>query len=241
MSSTTATVHSGSSDVKRVYVWQWPIRIYHLATVLSVVVLFGSGWLISHPISSPEASSAGAEASSFFAMGKMRQAHLIAAMIFGVAFVWRVIWFFLGNSYARSGFPALWKPSWWRELCGQALEYLKLESGRPQLGHNALAGLSYVIFIAGLGLVQVFTGFALYGQSAPGGLIDRLFGWVLPLLGGAMRTTSWHHLAAWGFIVFIILHVYIVLIDARAYRNGLVASMITGYKSSATPEGEDHD
>ena len=45
-----------------------------------------------------------------------------------------------------------------------------------------------------------------------------------------MRTHAWHHLFAWGFLWFIILHVYIVILDSRQYRNGLIGSMIHGNK-----------
>ena len=234
MNSTTVNTSPAPRYFERVYVWQWPIRIFHWVTAFSVVALFVTGWLIAEPLLGSSGDPA-----DHFVMGRVRQVHLIAAMAFTVAFVWRSIWFFLGNRHARSGFPCVWKPSWWVGLARQAGDYLKLEAGRPHLGHNSLAGLSYTLFVIGLGLVQIFTGFALYGQSAPGGIVDRTFGWVLPLLGGAMRTTSWHHLAAWGFVVFVILHVYIILIDARQYRNGLIVSIISGFKFREKTGGED--
>ena len=64
----------------------------------------------------------------------------------------------------------------------------------------------------------------------PEGIIGSLTGWVLPLLGGSFRTHMWHHFLAWMLLVFFILHVHIVLLDSRQYRNGLIGSMITGYK-----------
>ncbi len=53
---------------------------------------------------------------------------------------------------------------------------------------------------------------------------------MLPLLGGSFRTHMWHHTFAWMFVWFAILHIYIVLVDSREYRNGLIGSMITGMK-----------
>jgi Ni/Fe-hydrogenase 1 B-type cytochrome subunit len=53
---------------------------------------------------------------------------------------------------------------------------------------------------------------------------------VLPLLGGSFRTHMWHHAFAWGFVVFAILHVYIILYDSTQYGNGLITSIISGYK-----------
>jgi Ni/Fe-hydrogenase 1 B-type cytochrome subunit len=210
---------------ERVYVWQWPIRIFHWVVVASIVLLFATGLLIANPI-----VTATGEPSEVFVHARVRQLHFIAAFVFAVAYAWRLYWFLMGNRFARTGFPFVWRASWWRDLVRQAYDYLRFDFGTPHLGHNSLGGLSYLLFVAGLGLVQIGTGFALYAQSAPGGFLDGLFGWILPLLGGAARTQMWHHLAAWGFPVFAILHVYIVMLDARQYRNGLLISMITGHK-----------
>jgi Ni,Fe-hydrogenase I cytochrome b subunit len=40
----------------------------------------------------------------------------------------------------------------------------------------------------------------------------------------------WHHAFAWGFVVFAILHVSIILYDSTQYGNGLITSIISGYK-----------
>ena len=210
---------------ERVYVWQWPIRIFHWITVAAVIALFTTGLLIAFPI----VTSTG-EPYGVFVHARVRQVHFIAAFVFTVAYLWRVVWFFLGNRFARSGFPFIWRPSWWRNLVRQALDYLRFDFGTPHLGHNSLAGLSYTVFVIGLGLVQIVTGFALFSETNPGGFLDGVFGGVIPFLGGSARTHMWHHLAAWSFPVFAILHVYIVMLDARQYRNGLLISMITGFK-----------
>ena len=117
-----------------------------------------------------------------------------------------------------------------RSPCSQAIQYLKLERGHVHLGHNALAGLSYTVLVIGLGWLQILTGLALYSESNPGGFWDKLVGWAIPIFGGSYRLHMWHHLFAWGFIVFAILHVYIVLYDDRQFKNGLISSMVAGFK-----------
>lgn len=218
---------------ERVYVWQLPVRIFHWVNAGALVVLFATGLAITHPpFQSPGA------APDVQVMGLFRQVHFAAAYVFTAVFLWRISWFFLGNKYARSGIPYVWRPSWWRNLWRQSTDYLRLDFGHRHLGHNALAGLSYTLGVIGLGWAQIFTGFALYSESNPEGVLGRLFGWVIPLCGGSFRTHMWHHLFAWGFVVFTILHVYIVLLDARQYRNGLLSSMITGYKFRRAQEEE---
>jgi Ni/Fe-hydrogenase 1 B-type cytochrome subunit len=105
------------------------------------------------------------------------------------------------------------------------------------MGHNALAGFSYLGFLAMCGFEGV-TGFALYGESNPGGFWDRVFGWTAPLMGGSFRVHMWHHLFAWLMIVFVLFHVYIVLYDVFLYRDGLIDSIIAGPKWY---EEGDHD
>ena len=112
----------------------------------------------------------------------------------------------------------------------QIHEYLGVVRTPVRLGHAPLAGMAYVMVMGGLGALEIATGFALYGQTNPGGFWDRVFGWVIPLMGGSFRTQMWHHMFAWGFVAFVIVHLYLVIFDAFRYRNGLIGSMISGEK-----------
>lgn len=205
-------------------VWQLPIRLFHWSFAASVMVLFVTGLYISNPW-----FTAGGKTDGYL-MGWVRSVHFIAAAVFTVAFMWRIVWFWIGNKYARSGFPFVWRVRWWRDLTRQLWDYIRLDFGTPHMGHNALAGLAYTLFAIGLGWGQIITGLALYGESNPGGLWDTLFGWALLFFGSSFQTHMWHHLFAWGFVVFVVLHVYIVILDDRQYHNGLISSMVSGRK-----------
>src|SRR5208337_1286656 len=104
-------------------------------------------------------------------------------------------------------------------------DYLTLRRGHEHLGHNALGGASYTVFILLLGSVQIFTGMALYSETNPGGTLSFLFGWVIPLLGGSFQTRMYHHLVAWAFPIFALLHIYIAIYDDALYGNGLISSI----------------
>lgn len=209
----------------RRYVWELPVRISHWTNVVSLIMLFSTGLFISQPILAPNG-----EAYGNFVMGRVRQMHFLFAYVFLFSFLLRVYWFWAGNNYARSGFPFVWRASWWADLKEQVTQYLRLDRGHVHLGHNALAGLSYTLMVIALGWLQIFTGFALYSESNPGGPWNRVLGWLIPLFGGSFRLHMWHHLFAWGFVVFAILHVYIVLYDDRQFKNGLISSMVAGFK-----------
>jgi Ni/Fe-hydrogenase 1 B-type cytochrome subunit len=193
--------------------------------VAAVTVLFWTGLYISWPILAPSG-----EAYKSFVMGTVRKLHFIFAYVFLAAFLTRIFCFWLGNNYARSGFPFVWQASWWKDLWAQAVQYLRQERGHVHLGHNALAGLSYTLFVIVLGWCQIITGFAMYSESNPGGFWSRLTGWAITLCGGSYSLHLWHHLFAWGFVVFAVLHIYIVLLDSHQFKNGLITAMVSGYK-----------
>lgn len=209
----------------RKYVWEFPVRLCHWLNVLAITVLFATGMYIASPVLAPNG-----EAWQHFVMGRVRQIHFIAGYILLLSFLLRIYWFYVGNNYARSGFPFIWRRAWWADLLAQARQYLRLDRGHVHLGHNALAGLSYTFFVIVIGWCQILTGLALYSEVNRGGFWDRLLGWIIPLCGGSFRVHMLHHTLAWSFVVFVILHLYIVLFDDRQFKNGLISSMVAGFK-----------
>lgn len=230
MASTRPFAPSGTAPgthrfFRRRYVWQWPVRVFHWVNAIAITGLFATGLYIASPVLAPAG-----EAWHNFVMAKVRQIHFACAYVFLINFLWRIYWFYMGNNFARSGFPMVWKRAWWHDLFRQVGDYLRLERGHIHLGHNAMAGLAYTLFVILLGWLQISIGFAMYSQTHPGGFWDVLLGWVLPMLGGPFQALMWHHLFAWLFIVFSIVHVYIVFYDGQQYKNGLVTSMVSGEK-----------
>jgi Ni/Fe-hydrogenase 1 B-type cytochrome subunit len=221
----TLDLGSGEGTYGRKYVWQAPVRISHWVNAAAITVLFLTGLYMASPVLSPNG-----EAYQHFVMGRIRQIHFLAGYLLLFGFLLRVYWFWVGNNYSRSGFPFVWRADWWADLKAQATQYLRLERGHVHLGHNALGGLAYTLFVIALGWCSIFTGLALYSEDNPGGFWDKLVGWIIPLLGGSFQARMWHHTFAWGFVVFLILHLYIVMFDSHQYRNGLITSIISGYK-----------
>ncbi len=198
------------------HVWELPIRLTHWVNALAIVFLFATGLFLASPPSN-------------LWMGNVRQLHFVFAFVLLVSTGIRIYWFFAGNNYARSGFPFVWRLSWYRDVFQQVIEYMHLQRGHVHIGHNSLAGFSYVAFFAMSGFEGV-TGLALYSESSPGGFWDRVLGWTIPLLGGSFRVHMWHHLVAWLIVVFVVFHIYIVLYDAQLYKDCLIESIIAGPK-----------
>lgn len=213
-----------SGEYRWVYLWGWPIRAMHWAAVASVLVLIVTGLYIGNPWLQTTG-----EASSHFLMGWFRFLHFLAAAVLVATGIVRVYWLFAGDRFER--FAALFpvRPKDWVNLFKQVKYYLMVrpEEAPRYLGHNPLQQLSYT----GLYLVtvlMVITGFALYGQSNPNGIWYALFNWVGRLLGGMPVVRFVHHAAAWVFVIFVPIHVYLAVRADHMERTGTISSIISG-------------
>lgn len=212
----------------RAYVWELPVRIFHWLNMLAIFVLMGTGIYIGKPF-----ASAGIPEEAYYSnlMGWMRYIHFFAAFLFVINLMFRLYWVAIGNKFATSN-PLRW--IFWKEVFETIKYYLFLKNKKPHyVGHNPLAQLSYWIFI-GLGSwIVLLTGFYMYFEPQPESFWAKLFVWVPYLFGGDSFTIrSWHHLAAWGFMLFTLIHVYMAFRDDYLERNGSISSMITGYKTT---------
>jgi Ni/Fe-hydrogenase b-type cytochrome subunit len=79
-----------------------------------------------------------------------------------------------------------------------------------------------------LALLMVATGFAMYGQSNPGGVIYSLTNWIGALFGGMQRVRFIHHVASWAFLIFIPIHIYLATRADVMERSGTISSIFTG-------------
>lgn len=210
------------------YVWQFPVRFYHWVNAICIGVLFFTGIYIGMPFFRP-LNTAGDATISFF-MGYMIYIHMAAAYIFTFNFLFRCYWAIVGNLYSRHRFNP-WTPYFWTSLWHTMRYYLFLEDGEEEyLGHNPLAELAYFFFVMVGSMFMIVTGFVLYAAIHPESALFAWFSWAAPLLGGAPYTRVFHHLAAWGFIVFFVTHLYLVLRHDVLAKDGTLSSIVTGWK-----------
>jgi Ni/Fe-hydrogenase 1 B-type cytochrome subunit len=220
----SSDVPAPSGNYRWVYLWQWPIRAMHWAAAASIVVLAVTGFMIGKPwfITSGEASA-------HYYIGFARLTHFIAAGVLVATAVVRVYWLFAGNQFERlkALFPV--RPRDWKNMVKMVKYYLMIDTeGVPHyLGHNPMQQLSYTgMYLAGA--TMVVTGFAMYGQSNPGGFIWTLFHWVPNLVGGLQMVRSIHHVMTWAFLIFIPIHVYLALRAEIMERTGTISSIVSG-------------
>jgi Ni/Fe-hydrogenase b-type cytochrome subunit len=169
------------------------------------------------------------EASAHFLMGWVRFLHFAAAGLLIATAIVRFYWMFAGNEFERwrALFPV--RRTDWVNLWKQVKFYLMIqpEKAPHYLGHNPLQQFSYTGMYV-VALVQVITGFAMYGQSRPGGLWYTLFGWVVPLLGGIQIVHFVHHVLTWAFLIFVPIHIYLALRADLLERTGTISSIVSG-------------
>ncbi|MCS7204108.1 MAG: Ni/Fe-hydrogenase, b-type cytochrome subunit [Leptospiraceae bacterium] len=219
---------------ERKYVWEWPVRLFHWINVFCIVGLTATGFIIGNP----PAVLSELEASQQFWFGTVRMIHFILAYVLVLNFVFRFYWGVVGNEYAKifSNFPRT-KEDWEaiKDVLRTDILLVKLE-GRPFVGHNPVAYLSYWVFFFLL-VFQTATGFAYYSQMSDA-WFPQLFSWVTVILGGEYNVRFLHHITTWFFIIFAMIHVYIAAYHDYVEGTGIISSMISGWKFIPKKETE---
>ena len=214
------------SEFYQVYVWQRPVRIYHWVNAVCVLILAVTGYLIGKPL----AIHSSAEASHQYWFGTVRFIHFVTAYVFLFNYIMRIYWGFVGNRYAHFYNYLPLKKEHWREI----LQVLRIdilqikEKPLPSVGHNALAAFSYFILFLAF-LFEVITGFVMYAAMSKS-WFPHLFAWIVPLMGGDFAVRQWHHAMMWVFVVFTIVHVYLVFYHDYVEGRGVTSSMVGGWK-----------
>jgi len=228
-----------SGNYHWVYLWDLPVRAMHWIAVFCIVALVVTGLYIGMPY-----FVVGGDTANHYLMGRVRFVHFAAAAFFVTTGIVRVYWLIAGNKFER--LPALFpvRPRDWANMWKQVKFYLMIqpEKAPHYLGHNPLQQLSYTGVYA-VALTMVVTGFAMYGQSNPGGFFYHAFNWVGIVLGGMPVVRFIHHALTWVFLIFLPIHLYLAIRADHLERTGVISSIISGGRFVPTNEtfidGED--
>lgn len=214
------------NSISRIYVWQLPVRFYHWVNAICVLTLAITGYLIG----SPPAIQSASEASFAYWFGTVRFLHFIAAFLFFFNFIFRIYWGFVGNRHARWENFIPFRKSQLKEA-GDVLRVDILQAQvkpLPSIGHNSLAGFTYFLTFLAF-LFQSATGFGMYAAMSDA-WFPLLFAWIVPLMGGDFAVRQWHHMMMWFFIIFSMVHVYLVFYHDYVEGRGVTSSMVGGWK-----------
>ncbi|MEM6682715.1 MAG: Ni/Fe-hydrogenase, b-type cytochrome subunit [Pseudomonadota bacterium] len=218
-----------TTPAEKVYVYEAPVRLWHWANALCIIVLCVTGYLIGSPLPSMPG-----EASDHFLFGNIRMAHFIAGEIMAIAFLGRIYWAFMGNHHARQIFLLpVWSKKWWREVWHEIRWYsFAAKTPKKYVGHNPLAQLAMFTLLVVPLVLQILTGFALYaeGQGTDTWWFSA-FGWVFGLFGhNSFAVHTYHHLVMWLIVLFTMVHIYVAIREDIMSRQSLISTMISGWR-----------
>jgi cytochrome b len=174
-------------------VWDLPLRIFHWLLV--------AGFFIA-----------------YLTEDDLLTIHVWAGYLVTGLLVFRLIWGFIGNDYARfSNF-----------LCSPAksIAYLKdliaLKTQR-YIGHNPAGAAMIVLLLVSL-LATVITGFAVYGADQAAGPLAAI---------GSANEKMWeevHEFFANFTLILVVVHVAGVVVESYIHRENLARAMVHGFK-----------
>lgn len=211
----------------RVPVWPASLRWMHWLNVVAIVALTVTGFYIADPFFRP--GPAVSPDTGYF-MGYVRLVH------YSVAWAWVTLGlvrlyllFFSRDRFVR--WPTLWPLKNREDLrnTGRTISaYLLVhpDEAPTYVAHNPLQQITYTgIYL--MSLLQVVTGFALYGLNNPRSNLWRWFQLPVEWLG-APDVRLLHYLVMLAFWVFLVLHVYLAVRADTVDRNGGISSMLSG-------------
>lgn len=196
------------------------LRLFHWMFALSIVFLVTTGLYINNPWTNTML-----EGSVSFPMATMRYIHFIAAYTFTAAVLIRLFLYIFGNAQERiwdilpitgRNFKNLWMT---------LLQYSYISDKHDdRLGHNILAGVSYLFTICAA-LFMIVSGFYMLYPEAP-----FWEGWGLMIFGSQQFARFLHHCIMWWFMIFAVIHIYLCIWNDCKEPEGLISSIFTGAK-----------
>ncbi len=205
--------------------WWLSIRLIHWSMVFSIFTLIITGFYIARPI-----TMAAGPTGSKYLMGNIRAIHTFFGIFLTFLMIWRA---YLG---LFPGFHARWRDLLaWTDipnLITQVKFYLLLseKKSKHEYQYGPMQSLAYSGLIV-LMILIILTGLVLTGANYHAGLTLMVGSLLKPLenlMGGLAGVRLIHHLVTWGFILFIMVHVYMAIWSDIVYKEGTISSMISG-------------
>jgi len=204
--------------------------MWHFLNAIGIVVLVATGYYIGNPL----LATAPGEASAQFFMGYVRFAHFAAGYLVAILFLGRIYWAIMGNHCARHlMFPALFDAKLWAGAWRQLKYYLfVVDQQEARVAANPLDQIATFFMFTLPMIFLIVTGFALYAEGTGAGSWQALaFGWVRYLFGDSQELHTWHHVAMWALLCYVIIHLYLVFRQEIMTDQSYVSTMISGYRS----------
>lgn len=203
------------------------LRLFHWTMVGCVLTLFVTGLYIGDPgFSSWSGADPTHHVTSVFSMSMIRKIHFIAAGLLIASVIMRIygaiIW--RGDRLL----PKFWKKKYWEGLAYSTKHYLFFPGEERFYLRNSLARTAYTTIYIALFIIIV-TGLSMASMVNPDWWLYKIFAPVSHVIPEYFVHII-HHVAAWYFIIFMILHVYLAFRADYVEKDGELSAMVSGYK-----------
>jgi len=209
-------------EFSSLYRWQHWIR------AISIVALTITGFYIASPFVTPAATPEPTK----FMQALFRSWHEIFGFVMMAVVIFKAYLFFFSKKYRNEmgSIKDFLNPKVW----GQQIGYYLLISKHPHLKgtYNPLQFVAYVTFYI-LMFILIITGLILYVHSYHYGLGAMLYDTMRSfevMLGGLAWVRELHHIAMWGVILFVAVHVYMAIYNAVFGKDGSMDAIFSGLK-----------
>ncbi len=153
--------------------------------------------------------------------------HFTFAWIFAINGSLYLLWAFASRHFSHDLAPT---KSDWRGFFRSIIDHVKFKHphGEEATRYNILQKLAYLVVVLVFGPGIVLMGLAMSPH------MDSVLGWLVDLVGGRQSARTIHFIIAFGFIGFVLIHVFEVLVSGVFNQ---LRSMVTGYYT--VPVGKD--
>ena len=229
-------------------IWDVGVRWFHWINVLCVIGLIAIGVVILN-----------AKLLGISNEGKilLKTVHVWIGYVFALNLSWRICWAFIGGQYSRWSAFLPFRQGYVKETCSCIAGFTRGHQ-KQYLGHNPLGRLAVTLLIFLL-LVQAVTGLVLAGTdiyyppigswianwiAAPGVDPATLVPYSKELHDEesykAMRSfrkpfITLHYYGFYTLLVFIVIHIFAVVITELKEGVNLVSAMFSGKKTLSKP------
>ena len=188
------------------YIYDKTTRLLHAGIGISVILLFVTAKL----------------GRTFYEYNQFRiilwNIHLCFGYLLGFLFIYRVIWFFLGNEYA--------KPKNFLHLKQLYAVFIKRKKLEWKFGHHPIAGVVYLVFYLLL-ISIIISGFFLARiEHDLGPIAERFF----DDMNTYAQMITWHEIFSNLILVFFLLHILAQIKHQMNDGVPVISSMKDGYQ-----------
>jgi len=209
-------------------------RILHWIRALVITGLIITGFYIADPFLTSDGST------DKLLYAEWTKWHLIMGFILLASGILRIYLFFFGKDSEgelRSLKDLFSVKSWMIQL----KSYFFVGELHKKGLYGPLQFLTYTAIMLLLVVVSI-TGLVLYVHvyhQGLGGWLYEPIRVVEAWMGGLATVRYIHHIAVWGFMIFIPIHIYLVIWSAIRFKHGALDVMFTGYDYHLKKEAEE--